>query len=377
MSNFSKYIKLEGDKTIWTVVILLLLASVLVVSSVEGLSATTSHIRNIIMGLFVMYGIHKLKFKYFSKLSVVGIVISVFLLLFVLFLGPEINGAKRWVSMAGFSFQPSDFAKIMLLVFMSRQISKYRSYLKDWKRFTFYLLFPLVIISLLILPSNFSTAALVFVNGFVLMVFAKIKYQYLLSIIAISIFGISVIYFGGKYVPIVKEIVPRSETWVSRIDGFLYPSENHNKKEGYQLNESKIAIKNGGLFGKGPGKGVQRHFLYAGSSDFIYAITVEQYGLIFGGIFPMLLYLILFYRSIIISQRTESVFGSLMVASLSFALILQAAVNMAVNVGLFPVTGQTLPLISKGGTSIVFTCIAIGIILSVSRNPEDRDYEKA
>ena len=377
MLNFSKYIKLEGDKTIWTVVILLLLASVVVVSSVEGLSATTSHIRNIIMGLFVMYGIHKLKFKYFSKLSVVGIVISVFLLLFVFFLGPEINGAKRWVSMAGFSFQPSDFAKIMLLVFMSRQISKYRSYLKDWKRFTFYLLFPLVIISLLILPSNFSTAALVFVNGFVLMVFAKIKYQYLLSIIAISIFGISVIYFGGKYVPIVKEVVPRSETWVSRIDGFLYPSENHNKKEGYQLNESKIAIKNGGLFGKGPGKGVQRHFLYAGSSDFIYAITVEQYGLIFGGIFPMLLYLILFYRSIIISQRTESVFGSLMVASLSFALILQAAVNMAVNVGLFPVTGQTLPLISKGGTSIIFTCIAIGIILSVSRNPEDRDYEKA
>ena len=377
MSNFSKYIKLEGDKTIWTVVILLLLASVLVVSSVEGLSATTSHIRNIIMGLFVMYGIHKLKFKYFSKLSVVGIVISVFLLLFVFFLGPEINGAKRWVSMGGFSFQPSDFAKIMLLVFMSRQISKYRSYLKDWKRFTFYLLFPLVIISLLILPSNFSTAALVFVNGFVLMVFAKIKYQYLLSIIAISIFGISVIYFGGKYVPIVKEVVPRSETWVSRIDGFLYPSENHNIKEGYQLNESKIAIKNGGLFGKGPGKGVQRHFLYAGSSDFIYAITVEQYGLIFGGIFPMLLYLILFYRSIIISQRTESVFGSLMVASLSFALILQAAVNMAVNVGLFPVTGQTLPLISKGGTSIIFTCIAIGIILSVSRNPEDRDYEKA
>ena len=377
MSNFSKYIKLEGDKTIWTVVILLLLASVVVVSSVEGLSATTSHIRNIIMGLFVMYGVHKLKFKYFSKLSVVGIVISVFLLLFVLFLGPEINGAKRWVSMGGFSFQPSDFAKIMLLVFMSRQISKYRNYLKDWKRFTFYLLFPLVIISLLILPSNFSTAALVFVNGFVLMVFAKIKYQYLLSIIAISIFGISVIYFGGKYVPIVKEIVPRSETWVSRIDGFLYPSENHNKKEGYQLNESKIAIKNGGLFGKGPGKGVQRHFLYAGSSDFIYAITVEQYGLIFGGIFPMLLYLILFYRSIIISQRTESVFGSLMVASLSFALILQAAVNMAVNVGLFPVTGQTLPLISKGGTSIIFTCIAIGIILSVSRNPEDRDYEKA
>jgi cell division protein FtsW len=377
MSIFSKYIKVEGDKTIWTVVILLLFASVLVVASVEGISATKSHIRNIIMGLLVMYAVHKLKFKYFSKLSVVGIVVSIFLLLFVLVLGPEINGAKRWVSMGGLSFQPSDFAKIMLLIFMSRQISKYRSSLKDWKGFIWYLLAPLVIICVLILPSNFSTSALVFFNGLMLMLFAKIHYRFLLSIIAISIFGISVIYFGGKYVPIVKEIVPRSATWVSRIDGFLDPSENHNKNEGHQLNESKIAIKNGGFFGKGPGKGVQRHFLYAGSSDFIYAITVEQYGLILGGIFPMLLYLIIFYRSIIISHRTESVFGSLMVASLSFALIFQAAVNMAVNVGLFPVTGQTLPLISKGGTSIIFTCIAVGIILSVSRNPEDRDYEKA
>lgn len=377
MSIFSKYIKVEGDKTIWTVVILLLFASVLVVVSVEGISATKSHIRNIIMGLLVMYAVHKLKFKYFSKLSIVGIVVSIFLLLFVLVLGPEINGAKRWVSMGGLSFQPSDFAKIMLLIFMSRQISKYRSSLKDWKGFIWYLLAPLVIICVLILPSNFSTSALVFFNGLMLMLFAKIHYRFLLSIIAISIFGISVIYFGGKYVPIVKEIVPRSETWVSRIDGFLDPSENHNKNKGHQLNESKIAIKNGGFFGKGPGKGVQRHFLYAGSSDFIYAITVEQYGLILGGIFPMLLYLIIFYRSIIISHRTESVFGSLMVASLSFALIFQAAVNMAVNVGLFPVTGQTLPLISKGGTSIIFTCIAVGIILSVSRNPEDRDYEKA
>jgi cell division protein FtsW len=377
MSIFSKYIKVEGDKTIWTVVILLLFASVLVVASVEGISATKSHIRNIIMGLLVMYAVHKLKFKYFSKLSIVGIVVSIFLLLFVLVLGPEINGAKRWVSMGGLSFQPSDFAKIMLLIFMSRQISKYRSSLKDWKGFIWHLLAPLVIICVLILPSNFSTSALVFFNGLMLMLFAKIHYRFLLSIIAISIFGISVIYFGGKYVPIVKEIVPRSETWVSRIDGFLDPSENHNKNEGHQLNESKIAIKNGGFFGKGPGKGVQRHFLYAGSSDFIYAITVEQYGLILGGIFPMLLYLIIFYRSIIISHRTESVFGSLMVASLSFALIFQAAVNMAVNVGLFPVTGQTLPLISKGGTSIIFTCIAVGIILSVSRNPEDRDYEKA
>ena len=209
------------------------------------------------------------------------------------------------------------------------------------------------------------------------MIFAKVHYKYLLSIVGISVFGIFLMYFSGKYIPAFQETIPRSVTWVNRIDGFISPKEDHLKHEGHQLNESKIAIKNGGLFGKGPGKGIQRHFLFAGSSDFIYAITVEQYGIIIGGIFPMLLYLLFFYRSIIISQRTESVFGSLMVASLSFALLLQAAVNMAVNVGLFPVTGQTLPLISKGGTSIIFTCIAIGVILSVSRDSNDRDYEKA
>ena len=171
--------------------------------------------------------------------------------------------------------------------------------------------------------------------------------------------------------------MPRSVTWVNRIDAFISPSEDHVKDEGHQLNESKIAIKNGGILGKGPGKGIQRHFLYASSSDFVYAITVEQYGILLGGFFPIFLYLLLFYRSIIISQKTESVFGSLTVASLSFALLLQAVINMGVNVGMFPVTGQTLPLISKGGTSIIFTCVAIGIILSVSRDSNDREYEKA
>jgi len=377
MSNLFQYIKLEGDKTIWTIVFVLLTVSVLVVYSVEGLSATTSHIRNIFIGLASMYVVHKLKFKYFSKLSVVTTLISVVLLIVVLLIGIEINGAKRWIFIAGLSFQPSDLSKISILVLMCRQISKYRDYLHDWKGFFWYLFGPLVFVCLLILPSNFSTSALVFLNGFVLMIFAKIHYKFLLSIVGVGLFMIGIIYLGGKYIPLVQKAVPRSVTWVSRIDSFISPSENHYKDEGYQINESKIAIKNGGLFGKGPGKGVQRHFLYAGSSDFVYALTIEQYGIVFGGLLPMFLYLLFFYRSIIISRRTESVFGSLTVASLSFALVFQAAVNMAVNVGLFPVTGQTLPLISKGGTSIIFTCIAIGIILSVSKNTEDRNYEKA
>jgi len=377
MFNLSKYIKFEGDKTIWSIVILLLILSLLIVYSVEGLVSVKSHFRNIFLGFIAMYAVHKLKFKYFSKLSVVGYAISIVLLIAVLLFGIEINGAKRWVSLYGMSFQPSDFAKVMVIIFLSRQISKYRDDIKDWKGFIWHLLAPLGIISLMILPSNFSTAALVFVNGFVLMIFGKIHYKFLLTIVAASLFGVGTIYFSGKYIPAFQDLVPRSVTWVSRIDGFLYPSEDHNKNEGHQLNESKVAIKNGGFLGKGPGKGIQRHFLFAGSSDFVYALTIEQYGIIFGGVLPMFMYLLFYYRSIIISQRTESVFGSLMVAGLSFTFLFQAAINMAVNVGLFPVTGQTLPLISKGGTSIIFTCIAMGVILSVSRNSEDREYGKA
>jgi len=377
MLNLSKNIKLEGDKTIWTVVFLLLIISILVVYSVEGLYSTKSHVRNILIGLASMYAVHKLKFKYFSKLSVVGIIISIFLLVFVYFIGMEINGAKRWISLGSLSFQPSDLAKVVVLVFMSRQISKYRDNINNWKDFCWYILLPLLITCALILPSNFSTSILVFINGFMLMIFARIKLKFLLHIIIIGIFGVGTLYFASKYIPSFQQYMPRSATWVNRIDGYFSPKNNHLIDQGHQLNESKIAIKNGGLLGKGPGKGVQRHFLYAGSSDFVYAIIIEQYGIILGGIIPMFLYLLLFYRSILIYQKTESVFGSLMVASLSFAFLFQAVINMGVNVGIFPVTGQTLPLISKGGTSIIFSCIAIGIILSVSRNSKDRDYEKA
>jgi len=377
MSFLSKYINLEGDKTIWGIVFSLLVLSVLMVFSIEGQSVLLKHIRNIIIALIVMYAVHKLKFKYFSKLSVVAVLASVVLLIVVYFIGSEINGAKRWISLGGLSFQPSDLAKIAILVFLARQISKYRDYLEDFKGVFWYLLAPLLVICFLILPSNFSTAALMFFNGIVLMIIGKIRAKFILSILAFALGGVSLIYIGGKYVKPFQEMMPRSVTWASRIDGFITQSENNVMNEGHQLNQAKIAIQNGGIFGKGPGKGIQRHFLYAGSSDFIYAIMIEQYGLIIGGLAPIFLYLLFFYRSVIISGNSESVFGTLLVAGLSFALVFQAISNMAVNVGLFPVTGQTLPLISKGGTSIIFTCMAIGIILSVSRNTKDRDYEKA
>ena len=186
MSNLLQYIKLEGDKTIWTIVFALITMSVLVVYSVEGLSATTSHIRNIFIGIASMYMVHKLKFKYFSKLSIVTVLMSVVLLIVVFLIGNEINGAKRWLNIGGgLSFQPSDLAKISILVLMCRQISKYRDYLHDWKGFIWYLFGPLVIVCLLILPSNFSTSALVFFNGFILMILAKLHYKFLLTIIGV------------------------------------------------------------------------------------------------------------------------------------------------------------------------------------------------
>jgi len=187
--------------------------------------------------------------------------------------------------------------------------------------------------------------------------------------------GVVFIYLGGRYVTPFQDFAPRSITWVSRIDGFISPSENDVKNEGHQLNQAKIAIQNGGVFGKGPGKGVQRHFLYASSSDFIYAIIIEEYGLI-GGAFVLLLYLIFFYRAIRISLKSPTLFGSFMVIGMSFSLVFQATINMGVAVSLLPVTGQPLPLISMGGTSLWFSSLAIGIILSVSREIE-LEKEKA
>ena len=244
----------------------------------------------------------------------------------------------------------------------------------EFKGVLWYILMPVLLICVLILPANFSTAALVFVNGLVLMFIAKINLKYILGIVGIALFGGVLLYGTAKYVPLMGEIMPRSTTWVNRIDGFLSPSENYNLDEGYQSFQAKIAIHNGGIFGQGPGKSVQRYFLYSSHSDFIYAIMVEEYGLIIGAFLPILLYMILFFRAVKIANRSESQFGGLIASGLAFSLVFQAMINMAVAVGIMPVTGQTLPLISMGGTSILFTCITIGIILSVSRDSTDRNY---
>ena len=378
MTKFLKNIHLRGDKVIWAVVFALSIFSVLLVYSTAGWNFLFNHLIKLFIGLFFLYQVHKIKFKYFAKIGVLGFFISIVLLILVFIMGVTVNGASRWLSIAGFQFQPSDIAKLSILLFMARQLSKYRFEIKNFKYLLFYVIFPLFVICALILPNNFSTSALIFLNGLVLMYVAKVKMKYLSTIIGVGVLGASLIYIVAKTNPeFVNQFMPRSSTWVSRIDSYFNDEKKQELNQDYQQQQALVAIYNGGFSGKGPGKSTQRNLLPYSSSDFIFAIMVEEYGLVVGALLPILLYLILFYRSLRIASKITSVFGGLLCVGLMFSLVFQAFINMLVSVGVLPVTGQTLPLISMGGTSILFTCITVGIILSVSNDTTDREYETA
>jgi len=378
MTKFLKNIHLRGDKVIWAVVFALSIFSVLLVYSTAGWNFLFNHLIKLFIGLFFLYQVHKIKFKYFAKIGVLGFFISIVLLILVFIMGVTVNGASRWLSIAGFQFQPSDIAKLSILLFMARQLSKYRFEIKNFKYLLFYVIFPLFVICALILPNNFSTSALIFLNGLVLMYVAKVKIKYLSTIVGVGVFAASLIYIVAKTNPeFVNQFMPRSSTWVSRIDSYFNDEKKQELNQDYQQQQALVAIYNGGFSGKGPGKSTQRNLLPYSSSDFIFAIMVEEYGLVVGALLPILLYLILFYRSLRIASKITSVFGGLLCVGLMFSLVFQAFINMLVSVGVLPVTGQTLPLISMGGTSILFTCITVGIILSVSNDTTDREYETA
>ena len=378
MTKFLKNIHLQGDKVIWAVVFALSIFSVLLVYSTAGWNFLFNHLIKLFIGLFFLYQVHKIKFKYFAKIGVLGFFISIVLLILVFIMGVTVNGASRWLSIAGFQFQPSDIAKLSILLFMARQLSKYRFEIKNFKYLLFFVIFPLFVICALILPNNFSTSALIFLNGLVLMYVAKVKMKYLSTIVGVGVLGASLIYIVAKTNPeFVNQFMPRSSTWVSRIDSYFNDEKKQELNQDYQQQQALIAIYNGGFSGKGPGKSTQRNLLPYSSSDFIFAIMVEEYGLVLGALLPILLYLILFYRSLRIASKITSVFGGLLCVGLMFSLVFQAFINMLVSVGVLPVTGQTLPLISMGGTSILFTCITVGIILSVSNDTTDREYETA
>ena len=376
MSSIFQNIVLKGDRIIWIIVFALSLFSIMVVYSAAGWSDLTSHIIKLFIGLIAMYIVHLIPFKYFSKLGKIGYFTSLGLLFMVLVIGVSINGASRWVNIAGLQFQPSDVAKLTVILFMARQISINRDKLKGMKEFFWYVFAPLVIVCVLILPNNFSTSALVFINGLILMFIARIRLNFIVKVFGITFLVVGLIYSVSKFFPdFGTKFLPRSATWVSSIDSYFVNNSAEVMGKDYQQKQALVAIQNGSLFGVGPGKSIQRSILPYSESDFIFAIILEEYGLV-GGAAVLLSYLILFFRAIRIFLKIDSVFGSLIVIGLMFSLVFQALINMLVSVGIMPVTGQTLPLISMGGTSLVFTCIALGIILSVSRNSLVGEYEK-
>jgi len=373
---------LKGDKVIWAIMFLLSLISVLVVYSAvvtlahkfkqgNAESYLLKHAGLIIVGFGVAYMVHKIKYTVFSKLSQIGFFLCIPLLIYTLTSGVSAGGAERWIAIPGIglTFQPSDLAKLTLLIYVARTLTVRQDQLQDFKSVFRYLLLPIGIICALILPANFSTAALLFVNCLFLMFIGKVKFNVIAKIIGLCLVVATLFFIWVWNSP---GTIPggRGETWRSRIENF----RNGKAENNYQSEQAKIAIATGGVIGKGPGNSTQRAFLPQASSDFIYAIIVEEYGLLFG--FAILfLYMIFLFRGIRIVRDSEKTFGGYLAAGLTFSLVFQALINMAVAVNLFPVTGQPLPLVSMGGTSVIFTCITIGIILSVSKSIADKEEE--
>lgn len=371
--KFFNYIR--GDKVIWTVVLLLSLLSILVVySSVVALAYryrggdTTSylikHIFIVGSGIFLMYLIHKVKYSYFSRMSQIAVFLAAPLLLYTLLKGVSAGDASRWLAIPGTSltFQTSDFAKLALITYVARMLSIKQQVIKDFKEGFLPIVLPVAIICALILPANFSTAALLFLTCLVLMFIGRMNAKHLLILIGSGLVFGALLFALIFYFPTA---IKRGETWKARIENFKKGDSESN----FQAEQAKIAIATGGIVGKGPGNSMQRNFLPQASSDFIFAIVIEEWGLI-SAIIIVFLYVVLLFRGVRIANKSERTFGSLLAIGLTFSLVFQAMVNMAVAVNLFPVTGQPLPLVSMGGTSIWFTSIAVGMILSVSREME-------
>lgn len=368
---------IKGDKVIWMVVILLSALSVLAVYSSSSSLAyrtqagNTEHylLRHAVIlagGLMLMYLTHRIPYRIFARISVIGMILVVPLLVVTLFLGASLNEASRWLMLpvVNITFQTSDLAKLVLVIFTARMIVRRQEFIHDFKEGFLPILIPVLLVTALILPANFSTAAMLFLTCTILMFVGKAHLKHLFAL-----GGIAVVALGLLVVILLNSADQgRLGTWKARIENFWSGEEEDN----FQVEQAKIAIATGGVVGKAPGNSSQRNFLPHPYSDFIYAIIVEEYGLI-GGILVVLLYLILLFRGIRITLKSPSLFGGLVAFGLTFSIVIQAMVNMAVAVNLFPVTGQPLPLVSMGGTSILFTSMSLGIILSISRQEEPEE----
>lgn len=378
--------KLKGDKVIWTFVALLALFSFMPVFSASSnlaymghgtgntIAYLVKHFAHVLIGFCMIYWVHKVPYHYFRGISMIALPIVWLLLGYTLIKGTVIAGANaaRWIQVPfiGITFQTSTLASIVLMIFVARYLSKKRETPITFKNSLWELWAPVFVTIGLILPANFSTAALMFSMVMMLVFIGQYPLKYIGVILATGIVALTFFIILGKAFPDSK-FFSRVNTWEKRLENYSSKSEDKDSDdEHYQIEKAKTAIASGGIYGLGPGKSVQKNFLPQSSSDFIYAIIVEEYGLI-GGLGVMLLYLLLFFRFIVAAHKANSMFGKLVVVGLGFPIIFQALINMAVATELLPVTGQTLPLISSGGSSIWMTCIALGIIIGVTKKEEE------
>lgn len=373
---------LSGDRTLWALVALLAIFSFIPVYSASSnlaylnggdgntISYLIKHFIHLFMGFIIIFAIHKIPFRFFRGISILMLPVTIILLVFTLLKGTTIDGAyaSRWITIpvVNMSFQTSSFAAVVLMIYVARYLSKITEKTVSFKETIWPLWFPVLIITGLIFPANFSTAAILFSMVILLAFLGGYPLKYCGYIVASTLLIATLFVLTSKAFP---GLLPnRVDTWTSRIESFM---DDKSQEEQYQVEKAKIAIATGGVSGNGIGKSVQRNFLPQSSSDFIYAIIIEETGLI-GGFSVMILYLLILIRIAIIFTKKESIYAKLLVAAVGLPIIFQAFINIGVAVNLFPVTGQTLPLISSGGSSIWMTCVGIGIILSVSaKNSED------
>ncbi|HEX4374919.1 MAG TPA: FtsW/RodA/SpoVE family cell cycle protein [Puia sp.] len=391
----------KGDKIIWTSVILLALVSLLAVYSSTGLLAYKMYKGNteiylfkqfafIIVGVLIIYFAHQVNYIIYSKVAKILFLISIPLLIYTLFFGVKLNEGSRWIRLPiiNLTFQTSDLAKLALFMYLSRLLSKKQDVIKDFKKGFLPIIIPVAVVCILIAPANLSTALLIGATSMMLLFIGRARAKHLLLTIGLALIPVVILICAavirhksndGAIETIKTEgrshLFIRVDTWINRVETFIYGSTEINNEDSYQVNQAKIAIAKGGWIGLGPGNSQQRNFLPHPYSDFIYAIIIEEYGLV-GGAFVIFIYLLFLFRSIRIFKKCPFAFGAFLALGLSFTLAIQALANMAVTVNLFPVTGVTLPLISMGGSSFLFTCLAIGIILSVARNVEQLEGEK-
>jgi len=382
MTEFFKNIK--GDRTIWAIIGALALFSFLPVYSastnlvyVAGKGTTLGYLLKhallLVLGFGIVYATHKIPYRYFSGLSVLILPVVILLLVYTLTQGTVIDGANasRWIRIpfVGIGFQTSTLASVILMIYVARYLSRNKEKEILFKDSMLYLWVPVGIVLALILPANFSTTAISFAMILILCFLGGYPAKYLAGIVGAGVLVLALFILSARAFPDAMKN-SRVGTWSSRIENFA----SGNEEDNYQAEKAKIAIASGEIYGKGPGKSVQKNFLPQSSSDFIYAIIGEEFGLL-GALMIIILYLGLLFRLVIIATKTSTIFGTLLVLGVGLPIIFQAMINMAVAVGLFPVTGQPLPLISTGGTSIWMTCFAIGIVLSVSARDEEQQVK--